>query len=728
MRPVRVPWVAAISACAVVLPAAPAFGHAAFVGSEPEPGVRLERAPQRVVLTFTEPLNRRLSRATVVGPDGGEVAVAAQAASDRRLVVRPAGPLPTGAYRVRWHTVSTEDGHALEGSFSFGVRAAAAGGEHDLEQSPLARAGWVRVALRALLYVAALLFAAGLLLPMLVRRAPSWLAPKELDQEGVDGAAVRGREQRVVADVGWLAVAAAVAATLAEAADAAGGLSAGGLRDFLLSGSAGVSRVVAVVALVAAAVAVRRRPRWAAAAVALALWGIAASGHASSATPRAPSILNDWLHLLSGAVWLGGIGLLALVWTPALRRGGRPVRQAVARHVLPGFGRVALPAFLVVAATGIVSLITQLGHLDALWTTAYGRVLLVKIGLVGLVALASAVHAWRLRPRLLREREPDARLDRRHWRLVRSEPVLGVGVVAAVAVLVAFPLPPRQLADADEEAIAATAPCDPCPLPRPKADELPVAEQAGSQLVAGWLRRDDRQVTGTVRVIDIQGRPARGPFEILDARQSACGPGCRRFSLPVADVVRVAVRDRGRRFIARLPATWQPEATRRARRLLARAQRTMRALRSVRQVEQVTSGPGSYARTDYRLRAPNRMAYTTSGGARTVIVGERQWFRSGDTPWARTSYGSGIPFSVGRWFRWTTYATAVRLLRQGRERGRPIIELALMDPATPVWVRLVVDERTGRVVRERMVTKAHFMRSRYFAFNRPLSIEAPHVG
>src|SRR6266540_6262647 len=98
MRLVRVPGVAAIAVCALLLPAAPAFGHAAFVGSEPEPGVRLERAPQRVVLTFTEPLNRRLSRATLLGPGGGEVAVAAQAASERRLVVRPAGTLATGAY------------------------------------------------------------------------------------------------------------------------------------------------------------------------------------------------------------------------------------------------------------------------------------------------------------------------------------------------------------------------------------------------------------------------------------------------------------------------------------------------------------------------------------------------------------------------------------------------------------------------------------------------------
>lgn len=695
-----------VAALALLLPAGAASGHAAFVGSEPAPGVRLEQAPQRVVLTFTEPLNRRLSRVTLTGPGGEDVATEAQAASDRRLVLRPARQLGTGAYRVRWHTVSTEDGHALEGSFSFGVRAAAAGGEHDVEQSPLARAGWVRVTLRALLYGAVLLFAAGTLLPLLLGR--SWLAPDAVDGTG----AVRARERRVVADVGWLAVVAAVASTLAEAADAAGDLSRAG--DFLLSGSAGAARIVVVAALL---VAVAAPPRVSGGAVAVALWGIAASGHASSATPRLPSVLNDWLHLLSGALWIGGIGLLVLIWTPALRRGGRPVRQAVARDVLPVFGRIALPAFAVVVATGVVSLITQLGRVDALWTTAYGRVLLVKIALVGLIALVSAVHVSRLRPQLLRER---AGADRRHWRLVRSEPLLGLGVVAAVAVLVAFPLPPRQLADADEEAVAAAPACDPCPLPKPRDDELPVAEQAGSALVAGWLRRDAGRITGTIRVIDAKGQPARAPIDVLGASQDECGLGCRRISLPAADTVRVAVRDTGRRFVARLPATWQPGP---ARRLLVRAQRAMRSLRSVREVEEVTSGPRSYGRTNYRLRAPDRMRYVTDRRAQSVIVGARQWFRSADTPWTRRPYGSGIAFSTRRWFRWTVYATAVRILR----RGRGIAELALMDPATPVWTRLVIEERTGRVLRERMLTKAHFMHSRYFGFDQPVSIEAPRA-
>src|SRR3954470_19779457 len=104
---------------AVLACAAPAFGHAAYVGSEPAPGQRLEASPARVVLVFTEPLNARLARANLRPPGGrarrprrpapGGPAVAASVQVDenrRKLVVTPARELPAGAFRVDWHTVS----------------------------------------------------------------------------------------------------------------------------------------------------------------------------------------------------------------------------------------------------------------------------------------------------------------------------------------------------------------------------------------------------------------------------------------------------------------------------------------------------------------------------------------------------------------------------------------------------------------------------------------------
>lgn len=125
-----------------------AAAHSAFLSAEPAPGSRVEKSPAAITLSFTEPLNRHLSRASIAAIDGGGKVAATMERDGRRLVLRPRAPLPIGAYRITWHTVSTEDGHALEGTYSVGVRVAAAGGAETVEQSPLARGGWLRVLAR----------------------------------------------------------------------------------------------------------------------------------------------------------------------------------------------------------------------------------------------------------------------------------------------------------------------------------------------------------------------------------------------------------------------------------------------------------------------------------------------------------------------------------------------------------------------------------------------------
>lgn len=717
---------ALVAGLLVALCGAPAaFGHAAFLGSDPQPGARLQASPAQVTLNFTEPLNRTLAQAEVVRVGGGAVATRTVSTLARRLALRPVAALARGAYRVQWHSVSTDDGHALEGSFSFGVCAAAAGGGHSLQQSPLARGGWLRVGARVLLYITLLLFTGALLLAVILgRRGESWLTGPHLDRvDGVSLAAVRRREQAITSDLGVFAVGAAALAALLEGADAAQGFSPAGLSAFLLDNAAGVGRLAIVAYTLFAVVLWRRRPRIAAAMAALALGAVAASGHASSASPRLLTILNDWVHLLAGAVWLGGIALIVLVWAPALRRHGPELRMVIAGQVLPAFGRVALPAFVVVSATGIVSLVVQLGRIADLWQTAYGRVLLVKIVLVGLIALASWWHALRLRPQMLRGEIVGAEVERRHWRLWRAEPLLGIGVAAAVALLATFPLPPRQFGEADA-ALASGPACDPCPLARPAADELAVAAGAGRYLVAGWLRRAGDSVTGTVRVLDLHNRPAAAPFTVQDARQTSCGTGCRQLST-TGDSVRVALRDGGSQRVAVLPAHWDTDQSRRAGALLRRVQARMRGLRAVRQTETTTSGPGSYARTRYRLRAPDRLTYVTNGHTEAIVIGKTRWFRAADVSWEREAYGAGIGFSTRSWFRWSSYAQDVRLLGEWRRGRHRYAELALMDPGTPLWTRLTVALDSMNVVRELQTTGGHFTTNTYSHFDQPDRIEPP---
>jgi hypothetical protein len=119
------------------------------------------------------------------------------------------------------------------------------------------------------------------------------------------------------------------------------------------------------------------------------------------------------------------------------------------------------------------------------------------------------------------------------------------------------------------------------------------------------------------------------------------------------------------------------------------------------------------------------MSYRTSGGARTVIIGRRQWLKPPGFKWQLGQYGAGLRFRTRSWFRWTTYARTVRLVAVRRSGNRRVAELALMDEGTPVWFRLTVDLSTHRILADRMATKAHFMDSRYFAFDQPVRISEP---
>lgn len=726
-----------ILVCALVplLMPARALGHAALLEESPSAGARLSTSPQRIALDFTEPLNRDLSEATLLDAESDEpIAAHSDAPSSKRLVLRPLGPLGRDPYTVHWRTVSTVDGHTLEGSFSFGVRTAAIGGEGQVVQSPLARDGWLRIAARGLFYLALFFFAGGVFNAVLLdrqRRGGAWLFPDALRSSAADEGRLdraRRRTWRRTIDAGWLAAAAAATVALLEAGDAAGGFSPGGLNDYLLANTAGLARVGSVLAISAAALYAPRFRLAASFWIVLGFLAIAVSGHANSADPRSLAIVTDWLHLLAGAVWIGGIAQIAVAWLPLIRDSSEGLRREVMRAVLGRFGQVALPAFAFVLTTGLINALIQLGSVPELWQSAYGRLLAAKISIVGVIALASFLHAIRLRPRLLAANpHPPVGPERRHWRLLGLEPWLAVAVVGLAATLVAFPLPPRQLQETDEAEAAAPPPCSPCSLRKPRPAELAVAEQAGSRIAAVYLRHDRGGLAGDLFLLGSDAEPVNPPVRLRGGRLDPCGAGCWRFRLPSGSrAVRIAVREKGRWYRAVVPARWDVRANRMARQILARAQATMSRLRTARELERLTSGPGSFVRTRYELQAPDRFAYETSGGARSIVIGERQWTSTSGQRWQRRAFGGGLPFRTREFLRWTPYAQVARLLDVTDRNRRRVAEVALFQSAAPpIWFRVRIDLDSMRVLSDRMITEGHFMHRRYGHFNRPLSIVPP---
>ncbi len=723
-------------ACAAVIAAAlapVANAHSSFLESTPAPGAQLATSPARIVMVYTEPLNERLTTVRLIDAASERPVTAdVRILERRRLELVPRGRLAQGAYRIDWRSVSTIDAHIREGAVGFGVGTAALGASVEISGSPLDGAGPARVALRWLFYAALFFFAGGALnaARRRGRGSPgSWLAPANPSAEGVDPAlakSVGDRAWRRTAIGAWIALLAAVATVALESGAATGGLAPGAWAEFLTTGMAGFSRLGFVAALLVAAVFAVRSPTGAAVAALGAFVAMSLGGHASGADPGWLAVATNLTHLVAAAIWVGGIAQLAWAWLPALRGGGRPLRRAVVSGVLPRFGRVALPAFAVVAITGLVNALMQLGHISQLWSSAYGRVLFLKALLVMGIALISYLHAFRLRPRILlpetADRGPE-RLERMHRRLLGSETVVAVSVLAASAVLVAFPVPPREALKA-RAALGSVKACDPCPFAAPVAGELTVGAPLGDLTAGVWMRRAAGEITGTLRVINGDRDPVAVPVSIAGATSiPSCGRGCWRFRLPGSTArVRISAETDAGTARADLPARWDESGDARAQRLLSRTQRRMRDLRTLRMAERVESAKagGRVARGEYEFQAPDRMRFI--GETNDLMTIDRQgWLRPGGSGTWMPLAPAEAPFRVRDAFRWTVFASTVRLLRADSRTA----ELALFDYGYPVWYRVTIDRRTGLARRETLVSPENRIDHRFSGFNAPIEISPP---
>ena len=70
---------------------------------------------------------------------------------------------------------------------------------------------------------------------------------------------------------------------------------------------------------------------------------------------------------------------------------------------LPPFSVVALTSVILLTATGSFNTTVHLTSLQQMWTTTYGQILMVKIGIFLVMMGISAYHAFFLRPRLANE-------------------------------------------------------------------------------------------------------------------------------------------------------------------------------------------------------------------------------------------------------------------------------------------------------------------------------------
>jgi copper transport protein len=412
---------------------APSAGaHSLLLRAVPAADSTLASSPGSIVLTFTEPPDTNLSLIEVVDVRAHQVAGVSKtrpvAGDPAQLQVTLAEPLPTGIYTVNWRAVSSVDGHVSADSFAFGVgvappRSTAATGGFAGTSTWL---GSASVAGKWLLFAGLALLLGAAATTLAVLRGP--LLP------------AGGRNMLRLAWV--LALAGYVVVVEAERASA--GFHS--LLPFFQSEEGWPVALlgIAVLAAGAALAALEVAPsRWTLAAVgavaAAALFLHGMGGHANG--PSHVRVLNltvQWVHLVAAAVWIGG-----LAWLLLSVRGQSPAGRAAA---VKRFSVLAGWALVLVAVSGVLRAVSEVGGVGSLVTTSFGVTLLAKVGLFLMLVPLGGLNRYRSLPALL----GGAGEQRFRW-TSRAELVVAAGILVLAGFL-------SGLAPANVAAAAVAAP------------------------------------------------------------------------------------------------------------------------------------------------------------------------------------------------------------------------------------------------------------------------------
>jgi copper transport protein len=530
--------VAGLIAGAWLISSAPnALAHAELLGTTPSNGEHLAAAPTEVVLRFSETVSPVRDGTSLLDGRGKRLG-AAQAESldgDSTKIRLPLpNSLPAGVYSVTWRVVSA-DSHPVHGAFVFSVG--------DAQAAPLAGAG-AESGADPVVAVAFWLFrwlgfaAVALLIGGVFFALACWPAGR-----------TDRRLRRIVRIAWWTATSASVAVLLLQGANATGApilsaLDPGQILD-TVSTNFGIF-VLARLAALAVAVFLLTRPdiklvALAVAAVALlATWS--ASGHAVVGAWVPFALLTDVAHLLAMSLWLGGLVFLVACVLP-----GRKLRPAETGAVLSQFSKVALISVAVLAGTGVLMAVREVGLSGLLSGSRYVTLVVFKAGAFGLVLWLAAMSRTSVQRQLVEPaRKGQSEAINRLRRSVLAETGIAVVVLGLTAALVATP--PTDLDAEQAQAAVSTGPFLSA-LDIPANGDVQVwvspARTGDNQVVVNV--RDERGINRDVPEVTAQlSLPAAGigPLPVPLSKTSAGQYVAEKFTVPTKGVWRLTVRVR----------------------------------------------------------------------------------------------------------------------------------------------------------------------------------------
>ena len=473
------------------------FAHIALLRSQPRADERLREPPKQVELWFTEAIRHDFTVIEVIDGQGrrvdrGEIRLS----EEGRKAQVELGDLAPGRYAVVWRALSADD-HPVRGRFAFAVIAAGTvpspepepGAQvttqaeqetlpPEPEQPPLLSgeetptAGreqerapsltWADSLVRWLAYVTMMTLFGGFAFRLFVlgpalRRIDAGAA--EIYRSASDRRAIRLLWPSLILLITASMVALVFQTAAVFARPLREALAPALLSQVLTRTDFGVSwalqftsavllfLIVGVITLLSKQSPPSKSAGWwwlsGFAASALLLLAPSWTGHAAAAVKEYRfAVIADWLHLIAGGFWVGGLFHLTLNGLPTLRFLEKNWRAPALRRLLQSFTRMAVPGVALLALAGGYNAWVQVGSWQALRNSLYGQTLLLKLTLVVAMLVLGTANSLRFGREVMRTEnssEPGAQSLRSVSALERSviaEAALGILVLLVTAALV----------------------------------------------------------------------------------------------------------------------------------------------------------------------------------------------------------------------------------------------------------------------------------------------------
>ena len=145
-----------------------------------------------------------------------------------------------------------------------------------------------------------------------------------------------------------------------------------------------------------------------------------------------------WIHFLCASIWVGGSIFLGLVLAPLLKKLSFSIEERMNLMIKTGrrFNKIALPALVILIATGIYNSHLVLQSPEILFSTSYGAFLITKIILVIALIVTYAIHIKIFSKDVEEKITAKQITDRELQKLTKQGMILGeTTVVISVAIL-----------------------------------------------------------------------------------------------------------------------------------------------------------------------------------------------------------------------------------------------------------------------------------------------------